>query len=150
MAEKGGVSPLVLFKGLTGNGQEVAHRELRLGVCGAEREGRRVRWRTPGRSSNPAQPLWEYRVSVLLLNTPHPSPVGQSPHEDCVPMRGRAEASFPLTLFALCELLLPRPYRYQHIHRGGTHVHLKRLGNTGVYVEPIRVSPHASDRVACS
>lgn len=28
--------------------------------------------------------------------------VSQTPHADCVPMRGHSEASFPLTLFALC------------------------------------------------
>lgn len=153
MAEKGGASPLVLFKGLAGNGQEVAHRELRLGVCGAAREGRRrVRWRTPGRS-HPAQPLWKNRVSSVAPPPP-PSPVGQSPHEDCVPMRGRAEASFPLTLFAPCELLRPRPYRYRQ--RRDTRAP-EAAQNHGYVFKPSvpwspysqRLRPHASVRIAC-
>lgn len=32
-AEKGGVSPLVLFTGVAGHRQEAAHRELRLRLC---------------------------------------------------------------------------------------------------------------------
>lgn len=87
-------------------------------------------------------------VACVSVAPEHPPP----PQEDCVPMRGRAEASFPLTLFALCELLLPRPSRYQHIHGGGTHQ--KRLRTTAVSstrcLEPIQsVSPHASARIAC-
>lgn len=106
MAEKRGVSPLVLFKGLTGDGQEVAHGELRLGVCGAAREGRRrVRWRTPGTGSNPAQPLWE---SASLPNAPPP------------PTRGSCSNERPRRGFISFNIVCcPAPdYRYQHIHRG--------------------------------
>lgn len=75
MAEKGGVSPLVLFTGLTGDGQEAAHRELRIRVCGVMREGRR-QVSVPGHSTYSAQlmlqlqryTLWKYRVPVFLLN----------------------------------------------------------------------------------
>lgn len=40
MVGKGGVSPLVLFAGVTGHRQEAAHRELRLRLCGVTTEGR--------------------------------------------------------------------------------------------------------------
>lgn len=40
MVGKGGVSPLVLFAGVTGHRQEAAHRELRLRLCGMMTEGR--------------------------------------------------------------------------------------------------------------
>lgn len=43
-AEKGSVSPLVLFAGLAGDGEEGAHRELRVRVCGW-----REKAREPGR-----------------------------------------------------------------------------------------------------
>lgn len=39
-AVKGGVSPLVLFTGVTGNRQEAAHREVRLRLCGMMTGGR--------------------------------------------------------------------------------------------------------------
>lgn len=79
LVEKGGVSPLVLFTGLTGHGQEAAHRELRLRICGVMREGRR-QVSVLGCSTYPAQlmlrlqqyTLWKYRVLVFLLNIPPP------------------------------------------------------------------------------
>lgn len=145
MAEKGGVSPLVLFKGLTGNGQEVAHRELRLGVCGAEREGRRrVRWRTPGRCSNPA--LEVPCVSVAPEHPPPPPP--PKPTGGLCSNERPRQAPFPLTLFALCELLLPpdRTGTSTSTEPGHTLSHTA-MCTWSPYSQ--RTHPHASDRMAC-
>lgn len=60
--------------------------------------------------------------ACVPLERPPPSAAGQTPHEDCVPMRGCAEASFPLTLFALCWLGAspPRIMMMPRYHRGTT------------------------------
>lgn len=137
-AEKGGVSPLVLFTGITGHGQEAAHRELRLRLCGVMTRGGRCRV-TPcvrgvsahtytcmgssGRENkfkkqtNPPPKAAVCTVHCLqistcvlkfLLSLPLPA-ASKTPPEDCVPMRGHAEASFPPSLFALWPLVATPP-----------------------------------------
>lgn len=67
MAEKGGVFPLVLFAGLTGDRQEATHRELRRRICRVMREGRR-QVSVPGRSTHPAQLMLAATVHTLEVS----------------------------------------------------------------------------------
>ena len=113
MVEKGGVSPLVLFKGMTGHRQEVAHRELRVWCCGTMRGGRSqmrscqnlligIQLRRAA-----ALTLHSLQISTCVLEFlfKHPLPAAsQTPPEGCVPIRGHTEDSFPSTLFAQCKL----------------------------------------------
>lgn len=109
VAEKGGVSPLVLFTGVTGHRQEAAHRELRVRLCGMTTVCRhQVMPSVPGQNLYIQPKLWTLRkisssVQEILFSLPLPAS-SITPPEDCVPMRGHTGASFPLTLFALCWL----------------------------------------------
>lgn len=74
--------------------------------------------------------------------------VSQTPYEDCVPMRGHTEASFPF----LCSLLAvshSSPYRYHHIHRGRWDMY--HNGIQCAYRPGIQflanISPHTSVRI---
>lgn len=137
-AEKGGVSPLVLFTGVAGHRQEAAHRELRLRLCGITTGGRRqVMPSVPGqehlhihtyihtgfsglaeKSCSLNSTLSANKALECLSSSPVPllPAASQTPPEDYVPMRGHTEASFPTTLFALCLLNATPPTIQQYLY----------------------------------
>lgn len=110
--EKGGVSPLVLFAGVTGHRQEAAQRVLRLRLCRVRCQviPNRLQVQVPvagsgnekkkKRKKPPASTVYYLQISTCArvpLQTPPSLLPCKTPPEDCVPMRGRTKDSLPVT-----------------------------------------------------
>lgn len=139
MAEKGGVSPLVLFTGVTGDRQEAAHRELRLRLCGMMTGGRhQVMPSVPSQNLHictyPAQKSCSLN-STLSANKRLCARVPPQPPPPCCqpnPTWGLCSNERPhwgfISFNIVCSVLAGsysssiqhrhRLYRYCHIHKG--------------------------------
>lgn len=106
--EKGGVSPLVLFAGVTGHRQEAAQRVLRLRLCRVRCQviPNRLHVQVPvagsgnekkkEKSLNSLLSANKHLCSSSSPNSPSLLPC-KTPPEDCVPMRGHTKDSLPVT-----------------------------------------------------